>query len=71
MLHPLALFTCYTCLCFVVGVVNKLRLWYKGALKYLEESVTGTEFRLRKRQQGSDASIVTGDSGIDTGGCVD
>ena len=43
MLHPSALFTCYTCLCFVVKVVNKLRLWYEGTPKYLGESVTGME----------------------------
>ena len=71
MLHPLALFTCYTCLCFVVEVVNKLRLWYEGAPKYLGESVTGMKFGLRKRWRGSDASIVTRDSGIDAGRCAD
>ena len=70
-LRPSPLFTCYTCLCFVVRAVNKLRLQYEGALKYLGESVTGTKFRLRERQRGLDASIVTGDSGIDTGRCAD
>ena len=70
-LHPSPLFTCYTCLCFVVRVVNKLRLWYEGTLKNLEESATGMKFGLRKRQRGSDASIVTGDSGIDPGRCTD
>ena len=59
MLHPSSLFTCYTCLCFVVGVVNKLRLQYEGAPKYLGESVTGMKFGLRKRWRGSNASIVT------------
>ena len=39
--------------------------------KYLGESVTGMEFGLRKRRRGSDAPIVTGDSGIDTGRCTD
>ena len=29
------------------------------------------EFGLRKRQRGSDASIVTGDSGVDAGRCTD
>ena len=29
------------------------------------------EFGLRKRQRGSDASIVTGDSGMDAGRCAD
>ena len=28
-------------------------IWYKGALKYLGESVTGSKFRLWKTQQGS------------------
>ena len=59
MLHPLALFTCYTCLCFVVEVVNKLRHQYEGTLKYLRENVTGMKFRLRKGWKGSDTSIVT------------
>ena len=67
----ITLFTCYTCLYFVVGAVNKLKLWYEGTLKYLWESVTGMKFGLRKRQRGSDASIVTRDSGIDAGGCAD
>ena len=58
-------------MCFVAGAVNKLRLWYEGALKYLGESVTGTKFRLRKRWRGLDASIVTRDSGIDAGRCAD
>ena len=71
MLHPLSLFTCYTCLCCVVGVVSKLRLQYEGAPKYQGESVTGMEFGLRKRWRGSDASIVTGDSGIDASRCTD
>ena len=71
MLHPSALFTCYTSLCFVVKVVNKSRLCYKGTLKYQGESVTDMEFGLRKRQRGSDASIVTGDSGIDASRCTD
>ena len=71
MLHPSSLFTCYTCLCFVVSVVNKLRLQYKGTPKYLGESVTGTKFRLRKRQRGLDVFIVTRDSGIDTSRCAD
>ena len=71
MLHPPSLFTCYTCLCFVLGVVNKLGLWYEGALKYLGESVTGMKFGLRKRWRGSDVAIVTGDSGDDTVRCAD
>ena len=71
MLHPPSLFTCYTCLCFVVGVVNKLRLQYEGTPKYLGESVTGTKFRLRKKQQGLDVAIVTGDSSGDAGRCAD
>ena len=33
--------------------------------------VTGMKFRLRKWQRGLDASIVTRDSGIDAGRCVD
>ena len=70
-LHPSALFTCCTCLCFVVEVVNKLRLQYEGTLKYLGESITGMEFGLRKRWRGLDASIVTGDSGLDAGRCAD
>ena len=52
MLHPPSLFTCYTCLCFVVDIVNKLRLQYEGTPKYLGEGVTGTEFGMRKRQYG-------------------
>ena len=71
MLHPSPLFTCYTCLCFVVGVVNKLTLQYEAALKYLGESVTGMKFGLRKRWRGSDASIVTEDTGIDADRCAD
>ena len=71
MLCPSSLFTCYTCLCFVVGVVNKLRLLYEGTPKYLWESVTGMKLGLRKRQRGSDASIATKDSGIDTSRCAD
>ena len=39
--------------------------------KYLGESVTGTEFRLRKRQRGLDAFVVLGESGMDAGGCAD
>ena len=70
-LYPSALFTCYTCLCFVVEVVNKLRLQYEGAPKYLRESITGMKFGLRKRWRCSDAFIVTGDSGIDASGCTD
>ena len=69
-LHPSSLFVCYVCLCFVESV-NKLRLQYKDILKYLGESVTGMEFRLRKRQRGSDAFIVIGDSSVDAGRCAD
>ena len=65
MLHPSSLLTCYTCLCLVVGTVNKLRLQYEGTLKYLGDSVTGTKFGLRKRQRGLDAFIVTRDSSVD------
>ena len=36
---------------FCCKCVNKLRLQCKGALIYLGESVTGTEFGLRKRQE--------------------
>ena len=71
MLCPPSLFTCYTCLCFVVGVVNKLRLWYEGTLKYPGESVIGMKSGLRKRQRGLDVAIVTGDSSSDTGRCAD
>ena len=70
MLHLSSLFVCYICLCFV-ECVNKLRLQYEGALKYLGESVTGMEFGLRKRQRGSDAFIVIGDSSLDAGRCAD
>ena len=52
-LHPPSLFTCFTCLCFVVDIVNKSRLQYEGTLKYPGESVTGLEFWLWKMQQGS------------------
>ena len=58
-LHPSSLFVYNACLCFV-GNVNKLRLWYKGILKYLGESVTGTKIGLWKRQRGLDAFIVFG-----------
>ena len=71
MWHPPSLFTCHTCLFFVVAVVNKLRLQYEGTPKYLGESVTGTKFGLRKRQRGLDMTIVTGDSGSDAGRCAD
>ena len=70
-LHPPSLFTCYTCLCFVVDIVNKSRLWYEGAPKYLAESVTGMKFGLRKRQQVLGVAIVTGDSGGDAGRSAD
>ena len=50
-----------------VFVVNKLRLQYEGAPKYLRESVTGTEFRLKKRWRGLDAFVVFGDSNVDAG----
>ena len=70
MLHPSSLFVCYICLCFV-KCVNKLRLWYEGAPKYLGERVTDTEFGLRKRWRGLDAFIVIRDSGMDTGRCAD
>ena len=71
MLHPPSLFTCYTCMCFAVGVVNKLRLQYEGTLKYLGESVTGMKYGLRKRWWGSDVAMVTGDSGSDASKCTD
>ena len=51
MFHPSSLFTCHTCLCFVVSIVNKLRLWYEGTLKYPGESVTGMKFWLRKDKE--------------------
>ena len=70
-LHPSSLFICYACLCFVVGVVNKLRLWYEGTPKYLGKSVTGMKFGLRIGRRGLGASIVTRDSGIDAGRCAD
>ena len=70
-LHPPSLFTCYTCLCFVVDVVNKSRLQYEGTLKYLGESVTGIKFRFRKKQQGSGVAVVTGDSSGDASRCAD
>ena len=38
----------------------KLRLQYKGTLKYLGESVTGMKIGLKKRWRGSDAFIVFG-----------
>ena len=71
MLGPSALFICYTCMCFVVLVVNKLKLQYEGTPKYLGESVTGMEFGLRKRWRDLEASLVTRDSGIDAGRCTD
>ena len=55
--------------CFV-ECVNKLRLQYEGVPKYLGDSVTGIEFRLRKRQRGSDAFIVIGDSSMDASRCT-
>ena len=70
-LCPSSLFTCYTCPCFVVSVVNKLRLRYEGTPKYLGESVTGIKLGLRKQLRGSDVFIVTRDSGIDAGRCTD
>ena len=36
-------------MCFVVGIVNKLRLWNEGAPKYLEESVTGTGIWVKEK----------------------
>ena len=70
-LCPPFLFTCCTCLCSVEDVAKKLRLQYEGAPKYLGDSVTGMKFRLRKRQQGSDVDIVTGDFGGNAGRCAD
>ena len=56
---------------FCCKCVNKLRLWYEGALKYLGESVTGMKFGLRKRHwRGLDVFIVNGDSDIDDGWCT-
>ena len=40
--------------------INKLRLWYEGALIYLRESVIGVKIGLRKRQRGLDAFVVSG-----------
>ena len=40
--------------------MNKLRLWYEGALKCLGESITGAKIGLRKRQRGLDAFVVFG-----------
>ena len=50
---------CLKCLpVFCWEYVNKLRLWYKGTLKYLRGSVTGMKIGLRKRWRGLDAFIV-------------
>ena len=71
-LCPSASFTCLYLPVFCCHkVVNKLKLQYKGAPKYLGKSVTGTEFGLRKRWRGSDASIVTGDYSVDASRCTD
>ena len=47
-------------MCFVVGFVNRLQMWYEGTPKYLGESVTGMKCGLRKRWRGLDASIEPG-----------
>ena len=47
------LFTCLFFACIYHVLVINLRLWYKGAPKYLGESVTGSKFRLWKTWQGS------------------
>ena len=60
MLCPSSLFVYNVCLYFCKECVNKLRLQYEGALKYLGESVTGMEIGLRKRQRGLDAFILIG-----------
>ena len=44
--------------CVLLKHVNKIRLQYKGKPKYLGESVTGMEIRLRKRWRGLDEVIV-------------
>ena len=52
---------CLWCLhVFCWKCVNKLRLQYKGTLKYLGESVTGVKIGLRKRWRGLDAFIAVG-----------
>ena len=48
-----------------------MRLQYKGAPKYLGESVTGMKFGIRKRQCGLGVAIVTGNFGSDAGMCAD
>ena len=48
-----------------------MRLWYKGELKYLVESVTGMKFGIRKRWCGLGVVIVTGDFGSDASRCAD
>ena len=47
-----------------VSLIN-LRLWYEGAQKYLEESVTGSKFGLWKTPQ--DSCIVEEIVGRDAG----
>ena len=46
-------FTCLFFSCTYPILIINSRLWYEGAPKHLEESVTGLKFRLWKTQQGS------------------
>ena len=50
-------------------LLYRINISYYVMISY--HSVTGMAFGLRKRQRGSDASIVTGDSGVDAGRCAD
>ena len=47
------LFTCLFFSCTYPILIIKSRLWYKGTLNYLGESVTGSKFGLWKTWQGS------------------
>ena len=59
-------------LCIVVIILPKLlinfRLWYEGTLKYLGESVTGTESGTQNLEDGS--CIIERKQGRDAGGCA-
>ena len=59
--HTFTLFWCF--------ILINCRLWYEGTLKYLRESVTGTERGIWKKQNGS-CMVGYGKQVWDTSGCA-
>ena len=52
-------------------MVFNIRLQYKGAPKYLGESVTGTEKGLEKEMMRFGASVIFGTFGVGASRCTD